>query len=104
MVSEKNSKLIKEFLDGLKPLKEGEISKPVKTKFGYHIIQAGATFKKGDQMQFNDVKSQINQILNNQKKSKVLKDEMEKWKKEFDVKIYDDNLKGGLKVNINSKK
>lgn len=29
---------------------------------------------------------------------------MEKWKKEFDVKIYDDNLKGGLKVNINSKK
>lgn len=103
VVSEKNSKLIKEFLDGLKPLKEGEVSKPVKTKFGYHIIQAGATLKKGEQMQFNDVKSQIIQTLNNQKKSKALKDEMEKWKKEFDVKIYDDNLKGGLKVNSNSK-
>ena len=39
VVPAENSGLVQEFVDGLKPLKEGEISKPIKTQFGYHLIK-----------------------------------------------------------------
>ena len=32
-------KMVKEFWDGCYALKKGEISKPVKSQFGYHIIK-----------------------------------------------------------------
>ncbi len=64
---DENAQVAQEFADGLKQLKEGEISKPIKTQFGYHIIQAGATYEKGAQLPFNEVKSQIIQILKQQK-------------------------------------
>lgn len=99
VVPSENSGLVQEFVDGLKPLKEGEVSKPVKTQFGYHIIEAGATYEKGAQLSFNDVKSQIVQTLKQQKSSQTLKTDIDQWKKDFDVKVYDDKLKEGLKLS-----
>lgn len=99
VVPEENSGLVPEFVEGLKPLKEGEVSKPVKTQFGYHIIQAGATYEKGAELPFNEVKSQIIQILKQQKDSEKLKADMDQWKKDLNVKIYDDKLQEGLKIS-----
>lgn len=99
VVPEEKSGLVQEFVDGLKTLKEGEISKPVKTQFGYHIIQAGATYEKGAQLPFDEVKSQIVQVLKQQKESEKFKSDIEQWKKDLNVKVYDDKLKEGLKLN-----
>ncbi|MDK0615028.1 peptidylprolyl isomerase [Clostridium perfringens] len=99
VVPDENAQVAKEFADGLKQLKEGEISKPIKTQFGYHIIQAGPTYEKGAQLPFDEVKSQIIQILKQQKVSQTLKTDMDQWKKDFNVKVYDDKLQEGLKIS-----
>ncbi|WP_300259144.1 peptidylprolyl isomerase [Clostridium sp.] len=99
VVPDENAQVAKEFADGLKQLKEGEISKPIKTQFGYHIIQAGPTYEKGAQLPFDEVKSQIIQILKQQKVSQTLKTDMDQWKKDLNVKVYDDKLKEGLKLS-----
>ena len=99
VVPDENAQVAKEFVEGLKSLKEGEISKPIKTQFGYHIIQAGATYEKGAQLPFDEVKSQIIQILKQQKDSQKLKSDMDQWKKDLNVKVYDDKLQEGLKIS-----
>jgi foldase protein PrsA len=70
-------------------LKSNEISKPVKTRFGWHIIQALGPVKKAKKAQpipFDQVKAAIKQQLIQQKKQ----DEMTKWwndtKKDFGKK------------------
>ena len=99
VVPEENSGLVPEFMEGLKPLKEGQISKPIKTQFGYHIIEAGKTYEKGTQLPFDEVKTQIVQILKQQKDSEKFKTDMDQWKKDFNVKVYDDKLQEGLKIS-----
>ena len=88
-------------MEGLKPLKEGQISKPIKTQFGYHIIEAGKTYEKGTQLPFDEVKTQIVQILKQQKDSEKFKTDMDQWKKDLNVKIYEDKLQEGLKLSNN---
>jgi foldase protein PrsA len=70
-------------------LKTNEISKPVKTRFGWHVIQAIGPVKpakKASAIPFDQVKSAIKQQLLQQKKQ----DEMTKWwndtKKDFSKK------------------
>jgi len=55
-------------------LKTGEISKPVKTQFGYHVITARTAVKPATQQKFNDVKAQIKQQLQQESRSKTMQD------------------------------
>lgn len=50
-------------------LKTGETSKPVKTSFGYHIIQARGDVKPESKQSFKEVKQQIKDQLKSQKES-----------------------------------
>ena len=77
-----------DFVAWLKALKEGEISEPVKSQFGYHIIRA----TKVKQGTFDEVKDSIKTTLENQKKNEIYSSSIEQWKKDYNVKIYEDRL------------
>lgn len=71
--------------------KEGAISAPVKTQFGYHIIK---TIKKEEYpvKKLETVKDQIKQQLESQEKNKVLSQKIDEWKKSAKITKNEKNL------------
>lgn len=71
--------------------KEGAISAPVKTQFGYHIIK---TIKKEEYpvKKLDTVKEQIRQQLLEQEKSKVVSQKIDEWKKAAKITKNEKNL------------
>ena len=67
--------VVPEFEKATWSLKTNEVSKPVKTQYGYHVIQALEPVKKGTTTPFPQVKESIRQQLIQDKKNK----EMESW-------------------------
>jgi foldase protein PrsA len=66
---------VKEFDKTAFTLKKGQLSPPVHTQYGYHIIEALSDIRPAKTTQFDKVKSSIRQQLEQQKKQ----DEMTKW-------------------------
>jgi parvulin-like peptidyl-prolyl isomerase len=81
---------VKEFDKTAFSLKKGQLSPPVHTQYGYHIIQALSDIRPAKTTPFDKVKPSIRQQLEQQKKQ----DEMTKWvdsaKKKF---CKDDKIK-----------
>ena len=73
-------------------LKKGELSQPVKTQYGYHVIQALSDVKPAQSTPFAKVESSIKQQLEQQRKN----DEMTKWV-EDKKKSY---CKSGIKYQV----
>jgi foldase protein PrsA len=67
--------VVPEFEKAVWSMKTNEVSRPVKTQYGYHIIQALEPIKKGTTTPFPQVKEAIRQQLIQDKKNK----EMESW-------------------------
>jgi foldase protein PrsA len=67
--------LVPEFEEVAFSLGKNQISIPIKTQYGWHIIQALSKTKKGTTTPFNQVKEAIRQQLAQDKKNK----DMEKW-------------------------
>lgn len=81
----------KDFLEGFKNLSEGQISDPVKSQFGYHIIKATG-LKDAVVTPFDDVKDQIKAQLLQQKKSQAVQDKLKEWKETIKVKTHEDRM------------
>jgi EpsD family peptidyl-prolyl cis-trans isomerase len=78
--------MLPEFEAAAVKLKPGEISEPVKTKFGYHIIKV--TDKKiGKSVEFEKVKSYISQRLSAEKQKGFFDSYIEELKKKYTVEI-----------------
>jgi peptidyl-prolyl cis-trans isomerase C len=77
-------------------LKEGEISEPVKTPLGYHIIKAGEK-KAEDILPLDTVKKKIESRLNNTMKRELMEREVARLKEKYGVKLhtYSEPCKGG---------
>ena len=68
-------------------LDTNEISDPVKTQYGYHIIQPLTDVKKGRVTPSTDVRTQIKSQLLQQKKSDAVSDWVAKVEKEYKDKV-----------------
>lgn len=84
--------MVKEFMDGAKPLKEGEVSGPVKSQFGYHIIKVKNVKTTGSVKPFEEVKDSIKADLEQRAKQDKFTKTYEEWKKELKVEIIEKNL------------
>lgn len=65
-------------------MKEGEVSDPVTTEFGYHIIKV-TEIKKGQDINFDDIKRDVKVDMMSEKLNVLLKDLRQKAK--IDVKV-----------------
>ncbi len=90
-VAYNSTQLVAEFMDGFKNLKEGEISAPVKSQFGYHIIKATG-LKDSQVTPFDQVKDEIKSTLLQQKQGDAFNSKIAEWKTELNVKTYEDKL------------
>lgn len=78
--------MVPEFEQAAAKLKPGEISEPVKTKFGYHIIKV-TDKKMGKPVDFEKVKNAIMQRLSAEKQKEVFDSYVEDLKKSYKVEI-----------------
>jgi peptidyl-prolyl cis-trans isomerase C len=68
-------------------LKKNALSAPVKTQYGYHIIEALSDVKPPSQTPLKDVKEQIRQQLLQEKRQKAITDWSKDTNDEFKDKI-----------------
>ena len=83
--------MVTEFSTAATALKEGEVSKPVATYYGYHIIRCIKTLPEG-KVAFEDVKEELQDTLTEEKKTTEWAKMVETWTKESKIKKYEKRL------------
>ncbi len=79
--------MVKEFQDGLDQLEIGEISKPVKSQFGYHIIKLDNLVNE-ETKEFEEVKDQVCQMYIMVKRQEKYLEKLNQVSKDIEVKKY----------------
>ena len=79
--------MVKEFQDGLEELGVGEISKPVKSQFGYHLIKL-ENINNEEAKEFEEVKDQVYQMYIMAKRQEKYLEKLNQISKDIEVKKY----------------
>ncbi|WP_392486000.1 peptidylprolyl isomerase [Haloimpatiens sp. FM7315] len=81
----------KTFMTSAQVLKEGEVSNPVKTQFGWHIIKS---IKKEEYpvQKLDKVKDQVAKKVADGKKQTKWQEVLKKWQDDSKIKIYEKNI------------
>lgn len=83
---------LEDFRNGIKELKAGDISEPIKTSAGYHIVSVLSTSDSDVYTEFEEVKDSIKSFLSYTKESETYANTIEEWKKDMKVKEYPNKL------------
>ncbi len=89
-------RMVPEFEKAAFSLKKGEISQPVKTAFGYHVIKLEDK-KKGHQKTLDEVREEIRQELLKEKQKKAMDDIIKQLEKKYKTEIHPELLTSGSK-------
>ena len=81
------------FLEGAKPVKEGEVSKAVKSSFGTHFIKVSNINPEEKLIPLEEVKETIVMALENEKKMANAEAKLVEYKKEFKIEMFEDRIK-----------
>ena len=87
---ENNSTLVTEFVAGFKGLALNEISQPVKTSYGYHIIKNIAVNATAVTQTFEEAKSAVQSAVLAANQETEYKAKLEEYKAGMDIKTYED--------------
>ena len=79
--------MVKEFQDGLDSLEVGEISKPVKSQFGYHLIKL-EDVNSAEDKPFEEVRDQVYQTYLMVKRQEKYLEKLNEISKDVEVKKY----------------
>jgi peptidyl-prolyl cis-trans isomerase C len=82
------SRMVPQFADAAFAMKKGEISQPVKTPFGFHVIKV-VDKKDGKPVKFDDVKEQVRGDLQNESINELIAS----LKKANKVTVFEDRVK-----------
>lgn len=78
-------RMVPEFEEAAFAMEEGQISEPVQTQFGYHIIKVTGRQAAGEKA-YDEVSAQIQQQLVAQKQQEVYMNKVNELKEKFEVK------------------
>jgi peptidyl-prolyl cis-trans isomerase C len=85
--------MVPEFEQAALSLKPGEVSAPVKTRFGFHVIKL-VDIKKGEPANFDQSKDSIKKQLLGEKRKKIFDGFVNKLKSDAKVSTNDDTIAG----------
>lgn len=86
------TELYADFMDKVKPLKEGEISEVVQSTAGYHIIKVTGVKPVDVLKPFEEVKDEVTEEVLAAKKNEAYAAKMATWKEELKVKTFEDKI------------
>lgn len=87
-----SGRMVKEFEDGVMALENGQVSDPIKTRFGWHIIKRLGTRERADRRPFEEEKEMLKQMAEREKQTARMEEFLEGLYETYGFEANTDNI------------